>query len=238
MLFAENGSNLVLVARGLDKLGDLSRTIRDRRSVRVDVFSKDLAERGSAESLDAELRNAGLPIDVLVNNAGFGAYGPFEVIENDRQRQMIQLNVLALTELCRLLLPGMRQRRRGGILNVASTAAFQPGPFMAVYYATKAYVLSFTEALAEELSGGPVTATCLCPGPTRTGFAAEAEMESTPLFQKFAMDAAEVAREGYRGFRAGKRLVVVGFSNRMGAFSTRLVPRPVAAKLVRALHGR
>jgi short-subunit dehydrogenase len=149
---------------------------------------------------------------------------------------MIQVNILALTELTRLLLPAIRSRGRGGILNVASTAAFQPGPFMAVYYATKAYVLSFTEALADELRGEPVTITCLCPGPTRTGFAASADAVNTPLFEKFAGDAADVALQGYRAFRRRKTVVVAGFLNKLGAFSTRLAPRWFAARLVRSLH--
>lgn len=237
LLFAENKSNLVLVARSKSKLDELAQEIRTRHGVQVDVFPKDLSESGAAESLAADLRAAGITVDILVNNAGFGVYGPFAELDLERQSQMIQLNMTALTELCHVLLPGMRQRRRGGILNVASTAAFQPGPFMAVYYATKSYVLSFTEALAEELSGEPVTITCLCPGPTKTGFAAEAEMESTPLFEKFAMEVPEVARQGYEGFRAGKTVVVTGLSNKLGAFSTRFAPRWLATKVVRSLHG-
>jgi short-subunit dehydrogenase len=146
LIFSENKSNLILVARSQSKLEELAQELRARHGVRVSVFAKDLSEPGAAEALDADLREARLTVDVLVNNAGFGVHGLFAEIELERQRQMIQLNMLALTELCRLLLPGMRERGRGGILNVASTAAFQPGPFMAVYYATKSYVLSFTEA--------------------------------------------------------------------------------------------
>lgn len=238
LVFAANGANLALVARSGGKLEQLARTIRERHGAQVHVFPKDLAEPGAAASLAADLEAAGLSIDVVVNNAGFGALGPFADSDTDRQRQMIQLNILALTELTRLLLPGMRQRGRGGILNVASTAAFQPGPFMAVYYATKAYVLSFTEALAEELRGEPVTVTCLCPGPTHTGFASQADAEHSPLFEKFAMEAPEVARQGYEGFRAKKTVVVVGLANKLTAFSTRLAPRWFAARVVRSLHAR
>lgn len=238
LVFAAGGANLALVARSGGKLEQLAQTIRERHAVRVHVFPKDLAGPGAAASLAADLEAAGLTIDVVVNNAGFGALGPFADSSLDRQRQMIQLNILALTELTRLLLPGMRQRGRGGILNLASTAAFQPGPFMAVYYATKAYVLSFTEALAEELRGEPVTVTCLCPGPTHTGFASQADAEHSPLFEKFAMEAPEVARQGYEGFRAGKTVVVVGLTNKLTAFSTRLAPRWFAARVVRSLHAR
>jgi uncharacterized protein len=237
-IFAANGTNLALVARSEDKLEDLAQQIRDRHHVQVHVFPKDLAAPGAAASLAADLEAAAVPIDILVNNAGFGALGPFAEIDAARQSQMIHLNVLALTELTRLLLPAMRKRGRGGILNVASTAAFQPGPFMAVYYATKAYVLSFTQALAEELRGEPVTATCLCPGPTSTGFASEADAEHSPLFEKFAMEAPEVARRGYEGFRAGKILVIVGLLNKLTAFSTRLAPRWFGARIVRSLHAR
>jgi uncharacterized protein len=238
LVFAQNGANLALAARSEDKLEDLAQQIRDRHAVQVHVFPKDLAAPGAAASLAADLEAAGLAVDVLVNNAGFGALGPFTEIGLARQNQMIQLNVLALTELTRLLLPAMRQRGRGGILNVASTAAFQPGPFMAVYYATKAYVLSFSAALAEELRGEPVTVTCLCPGPTHTGFATEAAAEHSPLFEKFAMEAPEVARRGYQGFRAGKTVVVVGLANKLMAFSTRFAPHWFAARIVRSLHAR
>jgi short-subunit dehydrogenase len=235
-VFAANGSNLIVVARGREKLDELANELHTRHGVRVDVLPKDLSQPGAAESLDSDLRAAGLNVDVLVNNAGFGVHGNFAESDLKRQREMILLNILALTELARLLLPAMRRRARGGILNVASTAAFQPGPFMAVYYATKAYVLSFSEALADELRGEPVTITCLCPGPTRTGFASAADAVKTPLFEKFAGDAAGVARQGYRGFRQGKAVIIAGFLNKLGAFSTRFAPRWFAARLVRSLH--
>jgi short-subunit dehydrogenase len=172
-----------------------------------------------------------------VNNAGFGSLGRFQALAPDTARNIIQVNVAALTELTRLFLPGMIARRRGRILNVASTAAFAPGPLMAVYYATKAYVVSFSEALAEELRGSGVSVTVLCPGPTRTEFQAVAGMGSARLFRlPGVMDAAPVARAGYRGMMTGKRMVVPGWTNRGLPFVIRFSPRGVVARVSRFLQ--
>ena len=176
-------------------------------------------------------------MDVVVNNAGFGSVGCVADLPVERQLNMIQVNVAALTSLTGLFLPGMIQRRRGGILNVGSTAGFQPGPNMAVYYATKAYVLSFTEALAEELVGSEINATCLAPGPTESGFGADSGMEASIFFKFGAMKARSVAQAGYRGFRRGKVIVVPGLKNRLLAFSVRLGPRTIVRKLVKRLQG-
>jgi uncharacterized protein len=175
-------------------------------------------------------------IDVLVNNAGFGLHGSFAELPLDRQLQMIQLNITALTDLTRRFLPGMLQRGRGGVLNVASTAGFQPGPLMAVYYATKAYVLSFSEALAEEVAGTALRISCLAPGATATEFADVAGMQKTRLFRAGAMNAVEVARAGYDGWQRGKVLVIPGVTNRLGAFSVRLAPRAMVRKIVKGLN--
>jgi short-subunit dehydrogenase len=177
-----------------------------------------------------------VPVDVLVNNAGVGLQGRFDALPLDRQLAMIQLNVTSLTGLTRLLLPSMLARDTGGLLNVASTAAFQPGPLMAVYYATKAYVLSFTEAVAEEVSGSRLRVTCLCPGPTHTGFAEAADMIGSRLFKAGAMSADAVARQGFEGWSAGKRLVIPGVANRLGALAPRLSPRRVVTKVVKRLN--
>jgi len=166
-----------------------------------------------------------------VNNAGFGAHGPVAGIGVGRQLDMIEVNVAALTRLTALLLPGMLERRRGGILNVASTAAFQPGPNSAVYYATKAYVLSFTEALAEEVRGSGVRVSCLAPGPTDTGFAAQAGATGSRLFRRGVMDAGRVARAGHDGLRRGKTLVIPGLRNRALAVGARLSPRILVTKI-------
>ena len=151
--------------------------------------------------------------------------------------KMIQVNVAALAHLTRLFLPGMIERRPGGVLNVGSTAGFQPGPHMAVYYATKAFVLSFTEALAEELAGSGIKVTCLAPGPTETGFGTDSGMEKSKIFRLGTMDAKAVAQIGYRGFRRGRAIVIPGLKNRIGAFSVRFAPRMVVRKVVRWLQG-
>jgi short-subunit dehydrogenase len=164
--------------------------------------------------------------------------GEFAGLSLDRQVEMIQLNVTTLTELTRLLLPDMLARRTGGVLNVASMAAFEPGPLMAVYYATKAYVLSFSEAVAEEVTGSGVSVTCLCPGPTATNFADRAAMTGTNLFKGPVMDVAQVAREGFDGWKAGKVIVIPGFSNRRTTMIVRLSPRALVRRVVKRLNSQ
>src|SRR6185436_6905763 len=176
---AQGGHDLVLVARGEDKLKALAAELEKAHSIRARVISADLAQPDAAVQLVKQL--GGTPIDVLINNAGYALYGRFAETDAADELRMIQVNIVALTQLAKLLLPGMLARKKGRILNVASTAAFQPGPLMAVYYATKAYVLSFSEALANELQGTGVGVTALCPGPTRTGFQKRAEIERTHL---------------------------------------------------------
>jgi len=235
-LFAADGSNLVLVARRLDRLDDLARDLQKRCGIGVRTVSRDLSRPGAAEDLFAALERDRVRVDILVNNAGFGAHGPFIELPVDRQMQMIQLNVAALTHLTRLFLPGMLERGKGGILNVASTAAFQAGPGMSVYYASKAYVLHFTEGLAEELRETAVKVSCLAPGPTATEFAAEADLQRSRLFSFGVMDAATVARAGHRGFRQGRLIVVPGFKNRLLAFSVRFAPRSFARSVTKRLN--
>lgn len=234
-LFAADKSQLVLVARSRDKLDTLADELRRSHGVDIVVLPQDLADPNAPQAIfDA---TKGSVVDVVVNNAGFGAVGSVADLPLQRQMDMIQVNITALTHLTRLFLPGMIDRKRGGILNVGSTAGFQPGPNMAVYYATKAYVLSFTEALAEEVAGTGVKISCLAPGPTATGFGADSGMEKSLVFKLGAMDAATVARHGYRGFRRGKVIVVPGLKNKLGAFSVRLAPRSVVRKLVKRLQG-
>ena len=235
-LFAADRSNLVLVARSEDKLEQLAAELRQQHGVAVAVLGKDLADPMAAQAIFEAVTAQGIAVDVLVNDAGFGLLGAVADLPLQRQLDMIQVNVAALTHLTRLFLPGMIQRRQGGILNVGSTAGFQPGPTAAVYYATKAFVLSFTEALAEELAGTGITATCLAPGPTVTGFGAVSGMDNSLLFRSGAMDATAVARRGYRGFRRGKVLVIPGVKNKLLAFSVRLAPRSFVRKLVKRLQ--
>jgi len=236
-LFAADRSDLILVARSKDKLESLAQELRRDQGIEVLVLPKDLADPAAPQAIFDQVAAEGRTVDVVVNNAGFGAVGPVARLAVERQTEMVQVNVAALTHLSRLFLPGMIERGRGGILNVGSTAGFQPRPNMAVYYATKAFVLSFTEALAEELVGSPIHVTCLAPGPTATGFGAASGMEKSLIFKLGAMDAGTVARAGYRGFRRGKVLVIPGLKNRLGAFSVRLGPRAVVRKLVKRMQG-
>lgn len=235
LLFARNGYDLVLVARNEAALAEVAQQAAAfGRSARV--FSVDLGENLAAERLHERLTAEGITVDVLVNNAGAGARGRFDHIPRERQLSMIQLNVTSLTALTHLLLPGMLARNAGGILNVASTAAFQAGPLMTVYYATKAYVLSFTEGLAEELSATGLKITCLAPGPTQTEFARAAGMTTARLFRGEVMSAADVAKAGYDGWREGKRLVIPGVRNRLGTLIVRLAPRAMTARIVKGLN--
>jgi uncharacterized protein len=234
--FAADGARLVLVARKRQALQTLAEELHRAHKTQSEVLPADLAEPTTPARLFEHLQTNGTKVDVLVNNAGFGANGDFAGLPLARQLDMIQVNVTALTHLTGLLLPGMLTRKRGGILNVASTAAFQAGPGMAVYYATKAYVLSFTEALAEEAAGTGVLVSALCPGPTLTGFAEAADATHSRLFKASAMSAEEVARIGHRAFRRGKVVELAGFRNKFLAFSVRLAPRAAARKVAGVLN--
>jgi short-subunit dehydrogenase len=227
--FARAGHDCVLLARSEDILQDVSDTLETTYDVDAHVLPADLSVPGIADDIATELQGRGLSVDVLVNNAGFGARGAFADLDSRRQVDMIRVNVTALTALARRLLPGMLDRDRGGVLNVASTAAFQPGPYMSVYYATKAYVLSFSEGLAEEVADTNVTVTCLAPGPTDTAFMDRADLHDTNLFETAShMTSENVAEAGYEAFRDGRTLVVPGWPNKIGAVLVRFTPRPVA----------
>ncbi len=234
---AEDRYDLVLVARRRKKLEELGRDLTAAFGVTVTVVAKNLADPRAPEEIEGELQRVGRAIDVLVNNAGFGVYGLSSQADRTKELAMIQVNVVALTDLTKRLLPGMLERRNGKILNVASTAAFQPGPLMAVYYATKAYVLSFSEALANELEGSGVTVTALCPGPTETEFQKDAGMEETRLFRSpLVMNATSVARAGYEGMRKGKRIVIPGLANKILAQTVRFTPRRLVTAVARRIQ--
>lgn len=220
-LLAADGYDLVLVARSADKLERNAQELRAAHGAGVRVIAADLAVPDAARQITAQVPEC----DVLINNAGFASNGRFDELPPDRVREELLLDVVTLTELARAYLPGMRANRRGRILNVASTAAFLPGPFMAVYYAAKAYVLSFSEALAEECRGSGVTVTCLCPGATDTGFQSRAGVGDTLLMRLPLADARGIARAGYRGMLAGRAVVVPGPSNKLVALSPRFTPR-------------
>jgi short-subunit dehydrogenase len=237
-VFAANRHDVVLVARSEDKLRALAREL-ESAGVRAHVVPADLAKAGGAGALVDAVERLSVQVDILVNNAGVGQYGPFAETPLATDHQMIQLNIASVTELTKRYLPGMIARRQGRILNVASTAAFLPGPLMAVYYATKAYVLSFSEAIANELEGSGVTVTALCPGPTASGFQAAASLEESKLVAgKTLPTARAVAEAGYEALMAGKVVHVVGASNKMTVLAARLFPRAVIRKVVRAIQER
>jgi len=234
-LLAADGHDLVLVARRERELRAVA-DVASRHGVRAHVVVADLADPGAPVRVAEAVRDAGVEVGVLVNNAGFGLHGAFAGQPLARQLEMVQVNVTALTALAGLFLPGMLARRYGRILNVASTAAFQPGPRMAVYYATKAYVLSLSVALSVELEGTGVTVTALCPGPTTTGFQEVAGMKESRLVRMGTMETGPVARAGYRAMLRGNAIVIPGIRNRVFALATRFGPKRWLAKIVEQMH--
>lgn len=235
--FAAEGHNLILVARSEDKLNDLEAELSSKHSIEAYVFSYDLIEPNACQSLFDRVQQQGLQVDVLVNNAGYGDYGDFVNTEWEKQQGMISLNVMATTHLTHLFLPLMVQRDSGKILNVSSTAAFQPGPKMAVYFATKAYILSFSEAIAAETDGTGVSVTILCPGPTQSGFIGSANMDKMAATEVMSTDklptSEEVANFGYDALQKGQVVAVHGVVNKILTFSNRLAPRAVIRKGVK-----
>lgn len=230
--FAAGGHDLILTARRAEELNTLATEVSQEHGVTCHVFPHDLSSPASPQQLFDKVTDANLVVDVLVNNAGFGQYGPFLESDPTRLLQMLQVNMLALTHLTRLFLPDMVLRKHGRILNVASTAAFQPGPQMAGYYATKAYVLSLSEALSYELRQSGVTVTCLCPGPTRTEFVANAALEGSKLFHSPGVEVAPVAEAAFWATLRGQRVVVPGFRSRVNAFFGCHLPRWLVLRIV------
>jgi short-subunit dehydrogenase len=238
LLLARDRYDCILVARSRDKLSALATRLEADFGVTTLVLAKDLSKPSAVDEIYEEVTAAGMKVDVLVNNAGFPVFGLFSETELEAELEMLQVNVVALTQLTKLFLKGMVERRYGRILNLASTAAFEPGPLMAVYYASKAYVLSFSEALANELRGTGVTVTALCPGPTRTGFQKRGVMEDSRLVQGRIADAESVALAGYRGLIAGKAIVIPGFTNKLIPWVVRVSPRGVVTRVVRRMQER
>ncbi|HEX2137764.1 MAG TPA: SDR family oxidoreductase [Microvirga sp.] len=237
-VFARRGYSLWLVARREEKLQALAGEFAKAGRARVETMTLDLEDPAAPAALADALAARGIAVHTLVNNAGFGLRGKFATLPLERQIAMIELNVTSLTKLSRLMLPGMIERRRGGILNVASIAAFQAGPNMAVYYATKAFVLSLSEALHEEVRRHNVTVTALCPGPTGTEFAGKADLDESLMFRRGGMSAAEVARLGVDGYEAGEAVVVTGFTNRAAAIASQLSPRWISRRVTARLNSR
>ena len=232
-IFAREDHNLVLVARSADRLRQLASELERAHSTRSLILATDLTEPGAAAYVLDQTTRANIAVDILVNNAGFGQYGLFAESDLDVCLRQIQLNVTTLTHLTRLYLPEMIERKSGRILNVASTAAFQPGPLMAVYFATKAYVLHFSEALANEVKGTGVAVTCLCPGATATEFHKRANATGMRLLSMGKMDARTVAEDGYRALMAGKPLVISGLKNWLTAHAVRFGPRRMVTAIAR-----
>ncbi len=224
------GHRLVLVARRQERLDELAKELGNSRAVAL-----DLSKAGAAAMLMADLAKAGEEVAVLINNAGFGLVGRFASLDAARQRTMIDLNIGTLTDLCRAVAPGMIERESGAILNVASTAAFQAGPGMAVYFATKAYVLSFTEALHEELKPHGIKVSALCPGPTRTEFGDVAGFAGIKAVDRIAMNAAPVVKLGLEALDRNQAVMITGTLNKIGAASTRFIPRALLRKIAGAI---
>ena len=235
-LFAADAYDLVLIARGKEALLYAAGTLRETYGVSVIVQPTDLSQPTAPQEVVSALQRQDIHIDALVNNAGFGLCGSFTQTDVTTELEMIQVHIVTLTHLTKLLLPDLLKSRAGKILNVASLAAFQPGPLMAVYYATKAYVLSFSEALANELRETGVVVTALCPGPTRTAFHQRAGLASSRLFTGKAMDAIAVARIGYRGLLRRQTVVIPGLQNRLLAFAVKLTPRDIVTQVVRKIQ--
>lgn len=237
-LFARDGHGVVLVARREDRLKELAAELTHRHNVQASVIAADLADPSAPPEVARQVAAAGLEVRFLVNNAGFGLAGEFARTDISTALQIIQVNVAALTHLTGLLLPGMVAEHRGAVLNMASTAGFVPGPLMAVYHATKAYVISFSLALAEELRNSGITVTVLCPGATRTEFQERAgiALEARALRGPWIADAASVARAGYNGMLRGKRLVIPGVFNKVMVAATRVASRGLLATVVRKMQ--
>ncbi len=235
-LFARDRHDLVLVARNREALEKLAAACRAEHGVAARVIAKDLAEASAAQEICDEVAAGGPPVDFLVNNAGFGTHGLFAESDLDRELQLVQVNIASLIALTRLFLPGMIERRSGRIMNVASMAAMVAGPYMSNYYASKAYVLSHSLALAHELRHAGVTVTALCPGPTSTDFQNRAGIAHAKLFGSNVMDSSAVARMGYDGMMRGKPIVIPGMQNRLGAFFSRFAPRTLAARIAGNLN--
>jgi uncharacterized protein len=237
-LFAEYGFDLVLVARNEAALNEIASQLTARQPVSVTVVAKDLSLPQAPEEIYDTLKQASIAVDVLVNNAGTQVYGALQDTDTSEQLRLIQVNLVALTHLTMLFGREMVDRGRGRILNVASTGAFSPTPLNAIYCATKAYVLSFSEAIARDLEGTGVTVTCLCPGATETRFAKRAGIENVRLFQAFVMNARDVARAGYRGLMSSKTTVVPGVYNQILVSLVRFTPRSLVTRIGKYLMSR
>ena len=236
-IFAKNGYNLVLVSRTKQKLEAIAKELESKHGIQTKIIAKDLSKSTAPQELYDEIDLDGIEITALVNNAGFGLNGKFVNLSTEKQMELIQLNITSLTILSKLFGADMVKRRSGRILNVASTGAFQAGPFMSTYYASKAYVLLFSEGIRNELAQDGVDVSVLCPGPTHTEFGDRAEMNHTKILNvPWVMNAAEVAEAGFAGLMNRKKIIIPGVMNKILAFSTRLMPRSLLVLILRYLN--
>ena len=237
VLFAKNGHDLILIARNASALLTLADELRDRYQVQVAAFARDLTHLDEVRSVYHAIKEEGVFIDFLINNAGLGDQGEFASSDWNKQHYMMELNMISLAYLTHLLVQDMKREKRGRIMNVASTAAFQPGPFMAVYYATKAFVLSFSEALYAELKPYQISVTTLCPGATETNFANAANAGESLLFKNRKLPtAASVAEYGFMAMMQGRRLAIPGMVNKLMVFGVRFTPRWLILKIAGSLN--
>lgn len=237
-LFSRDKFNLIMVARNKEKLHELAMELKQKYGIEIEIFPTDLSLQENIEKLIDFIKEKNITVEYLINNAGIGVYGKFSETQWRQEYQMMELNMISLTHLMKKVIPMMLENKKGKILNVASTAAFQPGPLMGIYFATKAYVLSLSEALNEELKNTGVTITTLCPGPTETEFFKSAKMESLKFADTksvFMMTSKEVAEIGYKSLMNSERVIVAGIINKISAFSTRFLPRPLLAKIAQQL---
>lgn len=235
-LFAKDGKNIVIVARAQDKLEELKTEIENKYGTTVRVIPKDLSDPQAPQEIFSELVKEAINIDVLVNNAGFGVYGIFSDTDLQEELTMIQVNATSLIHLTKLFLKGMVDNRSGNILNVASVCSFLSTPLESVYCATKALVLHFSEALANELQGTGVSVTCLCPGLVKTEFQKRAHMENSRIMKRKMMDAATVAEAGYKAMKRGRGIVIPGFEYKFAPLFARFAPRNVVTRVVKSQH--
>ncbi len=234
---AENNQNLVLVARRSEKLEEIKSQFEKKYKIKVYILTKDLSLSASPQEIYNELKKQKINIDILINNAGFGNHGLFQDTDINNSFNMIQVNIAALISLTRLFIPDMLKNKNGKILNLASTASFFPGPYMAIYYATKAFVLSFSEALATELAGTGITVTTLCPGPTNSEFSKIANTQNTRLFNKQKIPTAQqVAEYGFKQMMNGKRIAIHGLKNKLMIQFARLLPLSIVTKAVKIIQ--
>ena len=238
-ILASKGVDLVLVARSREKMEALAQELIQKHKIKVHVCATDLSQAGAAEKVFKYCEDQSIVVDYLINNAGFGTFGLFQDSNWEKNEDMIQVNIMALTQLTHLVLPEMLQRKSGKIMNVASTAAFQPGPTMAVYYATKAFVLHFSEAIANEIENSGVTITALCPGPTQSEFQAVADLQESKMVKgRKLVSSAEVAAFGIEAMMKGKTVVIQGFVNAVFANLVRFIPRKAVVKITRWIQDK